>query len=152
MKIIESPSPNHGPRPAGASIDLLVIHGTAGTDAGDLSWCRSPQAGVSYHYLILRDGTVHRLVPEERRAWHSGASSWQGRSGCNNYGIGIGLSNRGPGEPYTAAQYASLRALIADIQARRPAIVRDRIVGHHQVSPGRKSDPWPHFDWSEIDR
>lgn len=151
MTVHDSPSPNHGPRPAGTSVDLVVIHGTAGTDAGDLDWCTRPGAGVSYHYLILRDGTVHRLVAEDRRAWHAGASSWQGRPNCNDYSIGVGLSNRGPGEPYTEAQYRALRELVRDIMRRRPAITRERIVGHADVSPGRKSDPWPHFDWSRLD-
>lgn len=151
MTIVESPSPNHGPRPAGAVVDLLVIHGTAGSDQGDLSWCRTPApanpAPVSYHYLILRDGTVHRLVQEERRAWHSGASSWQGRADCNNYAIGVGLSNKGPGEEYTKAQLMALVALTLDILRRNPAITRERIVAHAAVAPGRKTDPWAHFPW-----
>lgn len=151
MTIIESGSPNHHARPAGTTVDLLIIHGTAGFDAGDLDWCTNKASGVSYHYLILRDGTVHRLVSELRQAWHAGKSEWQGRANCNHYSIGIGLSNRGPGEPYTAAQYAALRELIADIQGRHPVITRERIVGHHQVSPGRKQDPWGHFEWSRLD-
>lgn len=146
MQIIESPSPNHGPRPAGASVDLLVIHGTAGTDAGDLSWCRSPQAGVSYHYLILRDGTVHRLVPEDRRAWHAGASAWSGRPNCNDFSIGIGLSNKGPGEPYPEAQFRAAIELVRDIMQRR-RIPPSCVAGHADISPGRKSDPWGHWDW-----
>lgn len=151
IAIIETGSPNHHSRPPGTVVDLIVIHGTAGTDAGDLAWCTNPRSGVSYHYLILRDGTVHRLVSELRRAWHAGVSSWEGRSNCNDYSIGIALSNRGPGELYTDAQYTALRTLIADIQERRPEITRDRIVGHHQVSPGRKLDPWDHFDWSQLE-
>lgn len=148
LHIIESGSPNHHARPAGTVVDLLVIHGTAGTDAGDLAWCTDPRSGVSYHYLILRDGTVHRLVDERRRAWHAGASQWQGRANCNDYSIGIGLSSRGPDEGFTGAQYDALIALTRDIQARRPEITPERIVGHADVSPGRKTDPWPVFDWS----
>lgn len=147
VNIIDSGSPNHGARPPGATIDLLVIHGTAGTDEGDLAWCRDRRSGVSYHYLILRDGTTHRLVAEERRAWHAGVSEWQGRANVNDYSIGVGLSNRGPGEPYTEAQYTTLAKLTRDIMDRRPEITSERIVGHADVSPGRKTDPWPHFDW-----
>lgn len=147
VNIIDTGSPNHHARPAGTTVDLLVIHGTAGTDAGDLAWCCDPRSGVSYHYLILRDGTIHRLVSELRRAWHAGVSEWEGRSNVNDYSIGIGLSNRGPGEPYTDAQYDALAALTRDIMARHPAITPDRIVGHADVSPGRKADPWDHFDW-----
>ncbi|HEX7049110.1 MAG TPA: N-acetylmuramoyl-L-alanine amidase, partial [Longimicrobiales bacterium] len=104
-EILDRPSPNHNARPAGVRPDLIVIHGTAGeTDAGDLAWCRDPKSQVSYHYLIGRDGRIYRLVPEERRAWHAGVSGWEGRQGCNDYSIGVGLCNDGR-EPYTPAQY-----------------------------------------------
>ena len=97
MNIIDSPSPNQNDRPRGAGLpSLIVLHGTVGTDAGDLSWIRSPASKVSYHYLILRDGTVHRMVRPERRAWHAGASEWAGRENVNDFSIGIGLSSKGP--------------------------------------------------------
>lgn len=149
MKIIDSPSPNQSDRPSGVKPDLLVIHGTAGTDRGDLQHLRSPASNVSYHYLVLRDGSVHRLVRPERRAWHAGVSSWEGRENVNNYGIGIGMSNRGDGELYTRSQYEAAGRLCA-ILRRVYGIPLERIVGHCHVSPGRKSDPWLTFEWMRL--
>lgn len=149
MEIIETPSPNHNARPAGVRPDLIVIHGTAGkTDAGDLSWCRDPRSRVSYHYLIGRDGRIYRLVPDEQRAWHAGESSWEGRSNCNDYSIGVGLSNDGR-EPYTPAQYDAAAWLVGELM-RRWQIPPRRVVGHCHVSPGRKQDPWLHFHWGRL--
>lgn len=147
LRIEDRPSPNHGPRPPGVRPDLIVIHGSAGDSAaGDLSWIRNPASKVSYHYLVGRNGNVYRLVPESRRAWHAGVSSWQGRPDTNDYSIGISLSNRGPGEPFTPEQYTALIALTRDVMARWN-IPQSRIVGHLDVAPGRKFDPWDHFDW-----
>jgi N-acetylmuramoyl-L-alanine amidase len=149
VNIIDSPSPNQNERPAGVRPRLVVIHGTVGSDASDLAWCRDPAAKVSYHYLILRNGAIHRLVKPERRAWHAGASSWGGKPDCNDYSIGIGLSNKGDGEPFTAAQYASGGALCA-IFRREYGIGPEAIVGHYHVSPGRKTDPWYTFHWGAL--
>ena len=149
MAIIEQPSPNHGPRPFGVRPDLLVIHGTAGrSDMADLDWMGRAESQVSYHYLIGRDGAVYRLVPEDRRAWHAGASVWEGRANCNDYSIGIGLSNDGR-EPYPAAQIDAAGALVADLCERHGIPLR-RVVGHCHVSPGRKTDPWLHFEWGRL--
>jgi N-acetyl-anhydromuramyl-L-alanine amidase AmpD len=145
MMIVERASPNHGPRPAGVTPSLIVIHGTEGTDAGDLAWLQKRESGVSYHYLIQRDGSVFRMVADERRAWHAGVSTWQGRGNANDYSIGIGLSNRN-GEAYSPAQYQSLGALLAILTARH-GIHPSRIVGHYHISPGRKVDPGYHFEW-----
>lgn len=146
MTIVERPSPNHSDRPKGTLPDLVVIHGTAGeTDAGDLSWLTSPASQVSYHYLVGRDGRVYRLVPDELRAWHAGRSIWEGRADCNDYSIGVGVANDGA-EPYTVRQYAAASVLAAELMHRHH-IPMHRIVGHHHVSPGRKTDPWLHFEW-----
>ena len=145
--IIDRPSPNFNRRRGGAKPDLIVLHGTAGrSDEGDLSWLTSKDSGVSYHYLIGRSGSIYRLVNDEHRAWHAGKSEWEGRSDCNTYSIGIGLSNDGE-EPFTDAQYESLGHLL-DLLTTRHMIPLDRIVGHYHVSPGRKTDPWYHFHWS----
>lgn len=149
MAIIEQPSPNHGPRPFGVRPDLIVIHGTAGrSDMADLDWMGRAESQVSYHYLIGRDGAVYRLVPEDRRAWHAGASVWEGRANCNDYSIGIGLSNDGR-EPYPAAQIDAAGKLVADLCDRYGIPLR-RVVGHCHVSPGRKTDPWLHFEWGRL--
>lgn len=107
MRVTDTPSPNQGARPAGVTPRLVVIHGTVGTDIGDLLWLRDKKSQVSYHYLLQRDGEIYRLVQPERRAWHAGASSWAGVPNVNDFSIGIGLSNLGNGEPYTEAQYAA---------------------------------------------
>ncbi len=155
MKIIDSPSPNQNERPAGVRPNLLVLHGTVGTDAGDLVWLTSAKSGVSYHYLLLRTGAIHRLVRPERRAWHAGLSSWEGVRDCNDYSIGIGISNRGPKqdgspmEPFTDAQYASCAELCATLMRHFP-IPLERIVSHAMISPGRKQDPWLFWDWMRL--
>jgi N-acetylmuramoyl-L-alanine amidase len=165
MTILEHPSPNHGPRPVGVRPDLIVIHGTKGrTESGDLAWlcdqARRPEGGVydtsvSYHYLIARDGTVYRLVPEERRAWHAGKSVWEGRPDVNDYSIGIALSNDGS-EPYPPEQIRAAAELAAAICGRWN-IPLSRIVGHYHVSgahthvrPDPKTDPWEHFPWGSF--
>jgi N-acetylmuramoyl-L-alanine amidase len=151
VTIIDSPSPNQNDRPAGARPSLVVIHGTVGSDASDLAWCRDPQSKVSYHYLILRTGAVHRLVRPEKRAWHAGASEWAGRKNVNDFSIGIGLSNKGDGEPFTLAQYASAGELCA-IFWREFGIHMESVVGHCHISPGRKQDPWLYFQWGRLYR
>lgn len=142
-------------------VDLVVLHGTAGrTDAGDLSWCCDPKSQVSYHYLIGRDERIYQLVDEGRRAWHAGASKFNkrtdGRNSVNGFSIGVAFCNKGdsktiyrPGEPFpepfTDGQYDAGAWLVADIWRRR-GIGFEGITEHRAVSPGRKTDPWDHFD------
>lgn len=148
MEIKTKPSPNHNFRPT-PEVSLVVVHGTVGSDAGDLNWLTNPAAKVSYHYLIQRDGTIWRLVEEKDRAWHAGKSHWHGRDDVNDFSIGIGLSNLGPGkeEHYTDEQYDSLGWLIHDLFIRYGPL---DVVGHKDVSPGRKTDPWDYFDWNSM--
>lgn len=147
------PSPNFGPRPNGSGPSLVVLHGTAGaTTAGDLSWCTSPQSKVSYHYLVGRTGRVYQLVKEGARAWHAGVSKWGGRSNVNDFSVGVALSNRGPfptPEPYPEAQLEAAAWLVASILKRR-GLDSSRLVGHMDVSPGRKTDPYDHFPWVDF--
>ncbi len=104
---------------------------------------------VSAHVCIFRDGSVTQYVPFDRRAWHAGASSFAGRSRCNDYSIGIELE--GCDElPFEPAQYTTLDAVIRAVRLRYPTITRDRIVGHSDIAPGRKTDPGPHFDWPRV--
>jgi N-acetyl-anhydromuramyl-L-alanine amidase AmpD len=147
MNITFRPSPNQNARP-GVKPDLIVLHGSEGTDAGDAAWLLNRDSKVSYHYLVQRTGAVLQFVQDAARAWHAGASSWKGRADCNNYSIGVALSIR-QGETPTGAQYASLARLL-DILMRGHAIPMNRVVGHYHVSPGRKTDPWPPFDWARL--
>ncbi len=106
-------------------------------------------ARVSAHVLVRRDGEIVQYVPFTRRAWHAGQSEYCGRQGCNDFSIGIELE--GTDEvPYEARQYDALSALIKALLAAYPALSRDRIVGHSDIAPGRKTDPGRFFDWAEL--
>jgi AmpD protein len=160
-----SPSPNADERPAGIEPDLLVIHNISlppGQFGGP--WIEhlflnqlDPNADpffasiaglrVSAHLLIRRDGELLQFVELGRRAWHAGRSAFQGRPECNDYGIGIELEGTDD-IAYTDAQYQRLTQVTELIRARYPAITLERITGHEQIAPGRKTDPGPAFDWT----
>ncbi|WP_265534052.1 1,6-anhydro-N-acetylmuramyl-L-alanine amidase AmpD [Pseudomonas saponiphila] len=158
------PSVNFNERPAG-EISLLVIHnislppGQFGTGKvqeffqNRLDVTEHPYfAGiadlrVSAHFLIERDGSVTQFVSCLDRAWHAGVSSFEGRDTCNDFSLGIELE--GTDElPFTEAQYRSLNALTEQLQAVYSAITTQRICGHSDIAPGRKTDPGPAFDWA----
>ena len=143
-------SPNADDRPGAAVIDMLVLHYTGMPSAADaLDRLCDPTAQVSAHWLVDEDGTVWRLVPEERRAWHAGASAWAGRSRLNDVSIGIELVNPGHAwgyRPFPAAQLASLVTLARGI-VRRWRIPPQRVLGHADIAPARKEDPGELFDW-----
>lgn len=144
-------SPNHSER-GGARPRMVVIHADAGkTEAGTISWIMNPEAKVSYHYLIGRDGTVYQLVSEELKAWHAGESSWHGMTvgnSVNPTSIGVAFANDGT-EAYRDAQYEAGGHLVAEI-CKRYGIPLDLIRGHNEVSPGRKRDPFPQFSWEKF--
>lgn len=145
------PSPNHSARPKGGDPSLVVIHGTAGRWPHDAEWLCNPASKVSVHYYVRRDGVVFQMVPDERKAWHAGVSSWKGRRDCNAYSIGIELENDSRQE-YTAAQYGATALLCRELLRKYPTLQATDIVGHHQIAPGRKTDPWKHFDWDKLRR
>jgi AmpD protein len=159
-------SPNQDARPRGVEITLLVIHGISlppGEFGGDgivrlftnrLDVRRHPYYAtiatlrVSAHFLVRRDGALLQFVSCNDRAWHAGASTWNGRERCNDYSVGVELE--GTDEvPYTAAQYTMLARLARALGRRYP--IAD-VVGHSDVAPGRKTDPGPVFDWERLDR
>ncbi len=163
----QCPSPNQDDRPAGMEPDLIIIHSISlppGKFGGPqvqefftncLDWDAHPYFSeirdlkVSAHLLIRRDGDLIQFVPFGRRAWHAGESSFRGRSCCNDYSIGIELE--GDDEtPYAEAQYTHLTAVITAIRECYPHITVRHIAGHCDVSPGRKSDPGPAFDWLRL--
>lgn len=151
--LIEHPSPNHGPRPPGMPIDILLFHYTGMAHAEDaLARLSDPKAEVSAHYLIDERGRCYRLVPEDRRAWHAGAGSWAGANDINGRSIGIELANPGHEFGYRdfpAPQMAALETLARAILARHP-IPRHRVLGHSDVAPTRKQDPGERFDWQRL--
>ena len=160
-------SPNCDERPAGITPDLIIVHGISlppGEFGGpwidrlfsnDIPVAAHPYfeqiAGlrVSSHVLIRRDGEVVQYVPFHRRAWHAGASSWQGRERCNDFSVGIELEGTDH-SPYESAQYAMLARVIAALCRTYPGLSPDRIVGHSDVAPGRKTDPGIAFDWPRL--
>ena len=158
------PSPNFGPRPAGAVIDLLVIHaislppGEFGTGQVDrlftnqLDWDAHPYfqtirgMEVSAHFLIDRLGVITQYVSVDDRAWHAGQSCWRGRTNCNDDSVGIELEGL-DGDTFEPAQYNSLTWLCQAVAAVCP--VR-HVAGHEHIAPGRKPDPGPGFDWPAL--
>ena len=144
----ESPSPNWNERQL--PISMVVLHYTGMQSAAEaLERLCSEEAQVSAHYLIEEDGTVHRLVREDRRAWHAGKSFWRGVTDVNSASIGIELVNPGHEfgyRPFPDAQMEALLPLLADM-VQRHDIPRANVVGHSDVAPARKEDPGELFDW-----
>lgn len=132
---------------------MVVIHYTGMQDgAAALARLRDPEAKVSAHYLIERDGRTFRLVPEERRAWHAGVSFWKGARDINARSLGVELVN--PGEahgylPFPDRQIEALLVLLEQMRARWTIDDAD-ILGHSDVAPGRKLDPGPLFPWRRL--
>lgn len=155
MKIAERPSPNFDARPGDARIDMLILHYTGmQTPAQALDRLCDSRAKVSAHYVIEEDGVVWRLVPEDRRAWHAGVSSWRGRRDINGASVGIELVNPGHEFGYRAfpePQLAALERLARGILARHPIPAR-HVLGHSDVAPLRKLDPGELLDWPRLAR
>lgn len=161
---VQKDSPNQDARPEGTVIDLLVIHNISlppgefgGPWIDDLFLNRLDpdahpyfaaiaQQRVSSHLLIRRDGELIQYVPLTRRAWHAGTSCFAGRECCNDYSIGIELEGDDT-IPFTAEQYSTLVMTTQEIIQLFPAITLERITGHSDIAPGRKTDPGSAFDW-----
>ena len=159
------PSPNFGPRPEAEDISLLVIHNISlppeqfgGSWIEDFFCNRLDTSAhpyfeeigamtVSSHLLIRRDGEMLQFVRFQDRAWHAGRSVFDGQEACNDFSIGIELEGADH-IPYTDTQYQQLAAVTRNLQAAWPAITADRITGHSDIAPGRKTDPGPAFDWA----
>ena len=157
-------SPNFGPRPVGAAIDLIVIHsislppGQYGTGQvhklfmNQLDWDAHPYfqglrgMEVSAHFFITRDGRLWQFVSCDQRAWHAGQSSYRGRGNCNDDSIGIELEGL-EGGPFEAAQYETLSSLCAELLRHYPV---QHLAGHEHIASGRKQDPGPGFDWPQL--
>lgn len=158
------PSPNFGPRPAAALVDLIVVHSISlppGQYGGDevqqlfmntLDWDAHPYfksiqgLAVSAHFYVRRNGDLWQFVSCDDRAWHAGASHYRGRDNCNDDSIGIELEGI-EGGAFEAAQYETLGGLCAAMPQRYPV---QHIAGHEHVASGRKSDPGAGFDWPRL--
>lgn len=159
-----TPSPHWDERPAWAGLDLIVVHcislpeGQFGTGLptalflGTLDTGTHPSLAdlegvqVAPHLFIDRDGLVCQFVSFDKRAWHAGVSSWHGRSGCNDYAVGIEMEGA-INAPYTLAQYDALADVAAALLDRYAQLSVDAIVGHNEIAPERKQDPGAYFDW-----
>ncbi|TCP62951.1 N-acetylmuramoyl-L-alanine amidase [Rhodovulum bhavnagarense] len=151
MGAIWRPSPNHGARRGGARPDMVVVHYTGMVDmAAALARLCDPEAEVSAHYLIARDGRLFQLVSEERRAWHAGVGCWGMLDDVNSHSIGIELDNDGA-TPFAAPLMARLETVLQTIM-RRWAIPPARVIAHSDMAPGRKADPGRRFDWQRLAR
>jgi N-acetylmuramoyl-L-alanine amidase len=152
MRMRDWPSPNHEPRRSGPT-DILLLHYTGMRNGqAALERLSDPAARVSAHYLIEEDGTVFRLVGEDRRAFHAGESFWAGETDINSRSIGIELVNPGHEFGYRAFPAPQLDALIElglGILNRHP-IPAWRVLGHCDVAPARKEDPGELFDWARL--
>jgi N-acetylmuramoyl-L-alanine amidase len=155
LRIVERSSPNHARRGGPARIDMLVLHYTGMTTAAAaLDRLRDPAAQVSAHYLVEEDGTIWRLISDERRAFHAGRSCWAGENDLNHVSIGIEIVNPGHEwgyRPFPERQMTAVERLCHDLVLRYP-IPPHRIVGHSDVAPDRKSDPGELFDWPRLAR
>ena len=159
-------SPNFGPRPPQAHIDLIVLHCISlppGQYGGPevlqffdnrLEWQAHPYFGqikgmqVSAHFFIRRNGELWQLVICDDRAWHAGASCYRGRSNCNDDSIGIELEGL-DGDLFAAAQYEALASLCAALMQHYPVV---HLAGHEHIAPGRKADPGAGFDWLQLQK
>jgi AmpD protein len=162
-------SPNFDARPDGVAVDVLVIHsislppGECGGDDIEQLFCNRLDPGrhpffqniadltVSAHLLIRRDGAIVQFVPFTQRAWHAGVSEFAGRERVNDFSIGIELEGS-DSAPFEEPQYASLISVTRALRAAYPAITPDRIVGHSDIAPTRKTDPGPYFNWARYRR
>jgi N-acetylmuramoyl-L-alanine amidase len=137
-------SPNSNRRPNRNDIWAIVIHATANsTLEGVINWFNNPQAQVSAHYSIGKDGRIVQHVRDQDRAWHAGGSEWKGVPNVNNYGLGIELVNLNDGQdPYPEEQHQA-NVQLCTYLCRKYNIKPENIMGHLDIAvpKGRKTDP-----------
>jgi len=161
------PSPHYDKRPFETKIELLVIHSislppcqfegsfidqlfTSSLDKNAHPYfAEIADLRVSAHLLIRRMGEITQYVSFQERAWHAGISSFAGRSRCNDFSIGIELEGCDD-VPYTDEQYQQVVQVIKILRQAFSALTQDRIVGHSDIAPGRKTDPGKLFDWARL--
>ena len=148
------PSPNHGERKGGRRPGPAPLHYTGMPDEDEaLRWLCDPRSEVSAHYVVFENGHVAQLVPEARRAWHAGGSSWAGETDVNSCSIGIEIANPGHDGGLPPFGEAQIEGVIALCRGHRGALARsapDRVLAHSDVAPGRKQDPGERFPWERL--
>ncbi|HWJ34813.1 MAG TPA: 1,6-anhydro-N-acetylmuramyl-L-alanine amidase AmpD [Steroidobacteraceae bacterium] len=167
--VVQIASPNCDARPPGVDAELIVVHGIS-LPPGEFGgpwidhlftnnlpidahpyFAEIAALRVSSHLAIKRDGAITQYVKFTERAWHAGNSSFNGREACNDFSIGIELEGTDT-LAYDVAQYHALAGVIAALCAAYPGLSTDRVVGHSDIAPGRKTDPGPAFDWPHARR
>jgi AmpD protein len=162
-------SPNCDSRPSGVEADLIVIHGIS-LPPGEFGgpwierlftnslpaeihpyFAEVAALRVSSHLVVQRDGALTQYVSFADRAWHAGQSSYEGREACNDFSVGVELEGADT-LPYEATQYDVLAEAVAALCAAYPRLSAQRLVGHSDIAPGRKTDPGPAFDWPRARR
>ncbi len=161
------PTPNFDDRPSASSVKVIIVHaislppGQYGGDDIEAFFCNRldlsahsfyrqlENTRVSAHLFVRRQGQIIQFVNLHKRAWHAGESFCLGLSKVNDFSIGIELEGCDD-DGFEKVQYESLNQLIEYSMDVFPEINRDRIFGHSQIAPGRKTDPGPHFDWSQV--
>lgn len=162
-------SPHQNERPTGINVDLIVLHAislppgqfesnhienlfmgcldcAAHADFESLNGLE-----VSAHFVVDRAGEITQFVGCDQRAWHAGLSEWEGRSGCNDFAIGIEMVGDEE-RPFTPAQYRETARLCRVLMQRYPLLDAGRIVGHEDIAPGRKWDPGKQWQWDRFHR
>jgi AmpD protein len=140
-------SPNRDLDPPHECLGVLFHHSVA-PFAGALERMLDPASKVSYHALVDLDGTRCTLVPDGHIAWHAGASSFLGRTRCNDFLLGLAFAGDTHAAPLTEAQLASALEWLAARWIRYDW-TPDRMTDHRQVSPGRKNDLAP-AEWARL--
>lgn len=147
------PSPNHGERPEGVVVDTLILHYTGMENAESaLQRLCDPRAEVSAHYFVYEDGRILQCVPEMRRAWHAGRSSWKGEEDLNSRSIGIEIVNPGHEFGYVDFPEEQIKA-VSDLCkeiCQRHSIAPWRVLAHSDIAPDRKEDPGEKFPWARL--
>lgn len=160
-------SPNHDERPNSEDISLIVIH-CISLPPGEFDtphieqlftnqlnpeehpyFAEIHQLQVSCHVLINRSGKITQYVAFDKRAWHAGQSEYCGRNRCNDFSIGIELEGTET-TSYTDIQYQQLASLIHSLINHYPQLNEQRITGHCDIAPERKTDPGGSFDWQKF--
>lgn len=145
------PSPNFDERQDDCAPDMVLLHYT-GMQSGAAALTRlcAAESKVSSHYVVFEDGRIVQCVPESKRAWHAGVSSWAGETDINSRSIGIEIVNPGHEFGYCdfpLRQVAAVISLCKSILTRRGPISAERILAHSDVAPARKQDPGEKFPW-----
>ena len=109
----------------------------------------SSKSKVSSHYFIKTNGEILTLVPDLYIAWHAGISNWKNFKNLNKNSIGIEISNPGHDFKYNKFTKKQINSILklSKFLTKKYKIKPQFILGHSDISPGRKKDPGEKFPW-----